>query len=33
MKTEVSNKEVPKFFYEIVFEKPGGLVMPIIVDY
>ena len=30
---EVSDKEVPKFFYEIIFEKPGGLVMPIIVDY
>ncbi len=23
----------PKFFYNIVFEKPGGLVMPIIVQY
>ena len=22
-----------KFFYEIIFEKPGGLVMPILVDY
>jgi hypothetical protein len=30
---EVSNKEVPKFFYEVIFEKPGGLVMPIIVDF
>jgi hypothetical protein len=30
---ELSNKEVPKFFYEVVFEKPGGLVMPIIVDF
>ncbi len=23
----------PKFFYEITFEKPGGLVMPLIVEY
>jgi len=30
---KVSNKEVPKFFYEVIFEKPGGLVMPIIVDF
>jgi hypothetical protein len=30
---EISNKEVPKFFYEVIFEKPGGLVMPIIVDF
>ena len=22
-----------KFFYEIIFDKPGGLVMPILVDY
>jgi len=27
------NKKLPKYFYEIQFEKPGGLVMPIIVDY
>ena len=25
-------KEVPNFFYEVTFEKPGGLVMPIIVE-
>ena len=25
--------EVPKYFYEIEFEKPGGLVMPLIVEY
>ena len=31
--SEISNLEVPKYFYEIVFDKPGGLVMPIIVDY
>jgi len=23
----------PKYFYEITFEKPGGLVMPLIVEY
>ncbi|WP_025742717.1 M1 family metallopeptidase [Aquimarina pacifica] len=23
----------PKFFYEVTFEKPGGLVMPLIVEY
>ena len=27
------DKKLPKYFYEIKFEKPGGLVMPIIVDY
>lgn len=26
-------KEAPKYFYEITYEKPGGLVMPIIVEY
>ena len=25
-------KEAPNYFYEVTFEKPGGLVMPIIVD-
>jgi hypothetical protein len=25
-------KEAPNFFYEVTFEKPGGLVMPIIVE-
>ena len=25
--------KIPKNFYEITFEKPGGLVMPVIVDY
>ena len=29
---EIQNLEIPKYFYEIVFEKPGGLVMPIIID-
>ena len=28
-----SSIKIPKYFYEISFEKPGGLVMPIIVDY
>ena len=23
----------PKYFYEITFDKPGGLVMPLIVEY
>lgn len=31
--TERSQLEIPKYFYEVVFEKPGGLVMPIIVEY
>jgi hypothetical protein len=26
-------QEIPAFFYEIEFEKPGGIVMPIIVEY
>ena len=30
---ERSNMKTPKFFYNITFEKPGGLVMPIIVKY
>ena len=28
-----SSMKIPKTFYEIVFEKPGGLVMPLIVEY
>lgn len=28
-----SDAKVPKYFYEIEFEKPGGLVMPLIVEY
>ena len=24
--------DVPKYYYEVVFDKPGGLVMPIIID-
>ncbi|MGA1776000.1 MAG: M1 family metallopeptidase [Flavobacteriaceae bacterium] len=27
------NESAPKYFYEIEFEKPGGLVMPLIVEY
>ena len=30
---EKNNLETPKFFYEVVFEKPGELVMPIIVEF
>jgi hypothetical protein len=26
-------KEMPNYFYEITFNKPGGLVMPVIVEY
>ncbi|WP_179336872.1 M1 family metallopeptidase [Winogradskyella ludwigii] len=26
-------KTAPKYFYEVTFDKPGGLVMPIIVEY
>ena len=32
-KEEVASLKIPKYFYEIVFDKPGGLVMPIIVEY
>ncbi|WP_152287644.1 M1 family metallopeptidase [Flavicella marina] len=28
-----ADAEIPGYFYEITFEKPGGLVMPIIVEY
>ena len=33
--TAEERKEIgePKYFYNVVFEKPGGLVMPIIVEY
>jgi hypothetical protein len=30
---DFDGKTLPKFFYEIEFEKPGGIVMPIIVEY
>ncbi|MBL7561204.1 M1 family metallopeptidase [Olleya sp. YSTF-M6] len=30
---ERANIKEPKFFYNVTFEKPGGLVMPIIVEY
>ena len=29
---EISKMNIPKFYYEIVFDKPGGLVIPIIID-
>ncbi|MDN3492905.1 M1 family metallopeptidase [Winogradskyella bathintestinalis] len=28
-----SMKKAPKYFYEVTFDKPGGLVMPLIVEY
>lgn len=30
---ERKNIKTPKYFYNVTFEKPGGLVMPIIVEY
>ena len=30
---EIKSLKIPKYFYEIIFDKPGGLVMPIIVEY
>ena len=30
---ERNNLEVPKYFYQITFNKPGGLVMPLIVEF
>jgi hypothetical protein len=30
---ERQNFTIPNYFYQIVFEKPGGLVMPLIVEY
>ena len=30
---ERANIKAPKYFYSVTFEKPGGLVMPIIVEY
>ncbi|PQB07157.1 aminopeptidase [Polaribacter filamentus] len=32
MDTYANGKEVPSFIYEVEFEKPGGLVMPLIVE-
>ena len=31
-KEEISNLNIPKNYYEVIFDKPGGLVMPIIID-
>ena len=33
LKENKNEFKVPKYFYEIGFEKPGGIVMPIIVKY
>lgn len=30
---ERKNMKQPKYFYEVTFDKPGGLVMPLIVEY
>ena len=30
---ERSTLEVPKYFYQVTFNKPGGLVMPLIVEF
>ena len=30
---QIAEINIPKYFYEIEFEKPGGLVMPLIVEY
>jgi len=32
-KEGISADRIPKYFYEVEFEKPGGLVMPLIVEY
>jgi hypothetical protein len=29
----ITSDKIPTYFYEIEFEKPGGLVMPLIVEY
>jgi len=29
----LNSSEIPPYFYEVEFEKPGGLVMPLIVEY
>ena len=31
-KEEIDQIDIPKYFYEVVFDKPGGLIMPIIID-
>ena len=31
-KEQIDQIDIPKYFYEVVFDKPGGLVMPIIID-
>ncbi|WP_179351563.1 M1 family metallopeptidase [Winogradskyella vidalii] len=32
-KEQKQMKKAPKYFYQVTFDKPGGLVMPIIVEY
>jgi len=32
-KDELKSIKAPKYFYELTFEKPGGLVMPIVVEF
>ncbi|GAA3609990.1 M1 family metallopeptidase [Flavivirga amylovorans] len=31
-KAKITEAEAPRYFYEVTFEKPGGLVMPIILE-
>ncbi len=31
-KTEIEKLKQPKYFYQVVFDKPGGLVMPLLVE-
>ena len=31
-KKEIANLNNPNYFYQVTFDKPGGLVMPLIVD-
>jgi len=31
-KEEISKLNIPNYYYEVIFDKPGGLVMPIIID-
>ena len=33
LENERQSMEVPEYFYEVTFNKPGGLVMPLIVEY
>lgn len=31
-KKEIESLNNPNYFYQVTFDKPGGLVMPLIVD-